>query len=136
MKKLLSSLLLLAAISPILSADDLADRGKYLVENVGMCADCHTPRDQKGQLIQEKWMAGNVLAFKPTVPMPVWAPTAPSLRGLPNYTDEQAIKMFTQGITRLGTPPRPPMPEFRFSEEDAKAVMAYFRALKPLEETK
>lgn len=136
MKKLLSTLCLLAAISPALTADELLDRGTYLVEKVGMCQDCHSPRDQTGQYIKAQWMAGNTLPFKPTVPMPVWAPTAPDLRNLPNYTDEQAMKMLTEGITRLGTPARPPMPEFRFNEEDAKAVIAYFRNLKPAEEKK
>jgi len=24
------------------------ERGKYLVENVGMCGDCHTPRNERG----------------------------------------------------------------------------------------
>jgi len=49
------------------------DRGKYLVENVGMCGDCHTPHNEKGEPIREKWLQGSPLAFKPTVPMPVWA---------------------------------------------------------------
>jgi mono/diheme cytochrome c family protein len=133
MKKQLVTLSLVLSLTQFIHAEELVDRGKYLVESVGMCQDCHTPRGKDGQYIKDKWMAGNILAFKPTVPMPVWAPTAPSIRDLPNYTDEQAIKLFTTGISRTGNPPRPPMPEFRFSEADAKAVVAYLRTLKPVE---
>jgi hypothetical protein len=28
------------------------ERGKYLVDQVAMCEDCHTPRNEKGELIQ------------------------------------------------------------------------------------
>lgn len=133
MKKRFVVIALLLAATPLTNADEQLERGKYLVESVGMCADCHSPRDQKGQYIKEKWLSGSTLAFKPTVPMPVWAPTAPSLRSLPNYTDEQAVKLLTTGVSRTGNPLRPPMPEFRFNEEDAKAVIAYLRSFKPLE---
>lgn len=121
---------LAATTLPATAADELLERGTYLVEKVGMCADCHSPRDKTGKYIMDKWMGGSVLAFEPTIPMPVWAPTAPSLRGLPNYTDEEAIKVLTTGIAKTGTPLRPPMPEFRLTEDDAKAVLAYFRKLK------
>jgi hypothetical protein len=35
---------LLFALAPLVYAQDAKlDRGKYLVENVGLCGDCHTP---------------------------------------------------------------------------------------------
>ncbi|MBI5424207.1 MAG: c-type cytochrome [Opitutae bacterium] len=34
------------------------------------------------------------------------------------------------GVKPDGSMPRPPMPQFRLSEEDARAVVAYLRALK------
>src|SRR5215469_16535708 len=30
------------------------ERGRYLVQQVGICGDCHTPRDDKGQPVEEK----------------------------------------------------------------------------------
>ena len=48
-------------------------RGKYLVEGIGLCGDCHTPHDEKGEPIKEQWLKGATLPFKPIVPMPVWA---------------------------------------------------------------
>ncbi|MEM9248349.1 MAG: cytochrome c [Pseudomonadota bacterium] len=34
------------------------DRGRYLVEALGHCAECHTPRDQFGGLVKARWMGG------------------------------------------------------------------------------
>ena len=103
-------------------------RGRYLVEHVGLCADCHTPRNEKGQFLREQWMKGAPLPFQPTVPMP-WSPVAPPLAGLPTMTEEQAVAFMRTGKRPDGTAPRPPMPEFRFNEEDAKAVVAYLKSL-------
>lgn len=33
-------------------------RGRYLVEALGHCAECHTPRDAFGGLAKDRWMAG------------------------------------------------------------------------------
>jgi len=106
------------------------ERGRYLVQNVGMCADCHSPRGPGGVFDQGRWLQGSPLGFGATVPMPAWAGFAPAIAGLPNYTDEQAIALLTDGRTLHGQPLRPPMPEYRFNREDAEAVVVYLRSLK------
>lgn len=108
----------------------LQERGRYLVENVGMCADCHSPRGERGAFDRTRWLQGTALRFAPTVPMPVWAGYAPSIAGLAHYTDEQAMALLTEGRTLHGAPLRPPMPDFRFNREDARAVLTYLRSLK------
>ena len=35
-----------------------SERGRYLVEATGHCAECHTPRDALGGLDTSRWMAG------------------------------------------------------------------------------
>lgn len=40
------------------SDDPSFARGRYLVEGVGHCAECHTPRDSFGGLITSQWLAG------------------------------------------------------------------------------
>jgi mono/diheme cytochrome c family protein len=40
------------------SEDPSVERGRYLVEGAGHCAECHTPRDQFGGLIMTRWLAG------------------------------------------------------------------------------
>ena len=106
-------------------------RGKYLVEDVGKCADCHTPFDEKGQPIAAKHLQGAVLMFKPTVPMPAWADRSPSIAGLKGWDDDDAVHFMMSGETQDKQRPRPPMPEYRFNQEDARAVVAYLRSLSP-----
>ena len=42
------------------SEDDKAqlERGRYLVQQVGICGDCHTPRDDHGQPVEAKTLQG------------------------------------------------------------------------------
>ena len=104
-------------------------RGKYLVDQVGMCSDCHSEHNEKGELVKEKYLKGTTLPFKPLVPMPVWADKSPTIAGLPGWSDEAAIEFFMTGIAYNGLPPRPPMPPYRFNKSDATAVVAYLKSL-------
>jgi mono/diheme cytochrome c family protein len=104
-------------------------RGKYLVESVGMCGNCHTPRNDKGEPIKEQWLKGAPLGFQPIGPMPVWADKAPNIAGLPGWEKTEAIKFLVTGIGKNELPPRPPMPLYRFSVQDAQAVVAYLKSL-------
>jgi mono/diheme cytochrome c family protein len=105
--------------------------GKYIVDGVGMCGDCHTPRGEKGEPIPGKSLQGAVLGFKPIMPMPVWADKTPNIAGLPGWTDEQAVKFLMTGVAYNGLPGRPPMPQYRMNRQDAEAVVAYLRSLAP-----
>ena len=107
------------------------ERGKYLVERVGMCGDCHTPHDEKGEPVREKWLQGSPLSFKPIVPIPVWADKTPNIAGLPGWEDKDAIKFLMTGMAYNNLPGRPPMPQYRFNQEDASAIVAYLRSLAP-----
>lgn len=127
---------LLAGWSSVRADDQgagLIKRGEYLVNNVGMCGDCHTPRGERGALVMEKHLQGAPLGFAPSVPMPVWADYALPIAGLPGgWGEADMVKYLTEGVRPGGLPPtRPPMPEFRLNEADAKAVAAYIRSLKP-----
>ena len=114
--------------TPAQKSDALVSRGHYLVEHVGMCADCHTPRTERGEFVRELWLKGSPLPFQPAVPMP-WSPAAPPIAGLPSMTAEQGIAFLQTGQRPDGSRPLPPMPEFRFSENDAAAVVAYLKSL-------
>lgn len=130
---LLTATLLATATAASASTEARADavtRGRYLVENVIGCADCHSQRDQRGQIVAATHLMGTTLPFAPTVPMPAWGAVTPSIVDLPGYTDEQAVTLFTQGTKPDGQMPRPPMPQFRLNEDDARAVVAYLRSLK------
>jgi mono/diheme cytochrome c family protein len=111
------------------SASVTVERGRYLVEQVGMCADCHSPRLQTGEFDRSRWLMGAPILFTPSVPMPAWAPAAPALAGLETFTDKEAVRFLSTGLTQTDDHARPPMPEYRMSEEDARAVVAYLRSL-------
>ena len=129
--------LILFAITNLTAAPPTApalkiERGKYLVERVGMCRDCHTPHDERGEPIREKWLQGSPLSFKPIVPIPVWADKTPNLAGLPGWEDKEAVKFLMTGMAYNNLPGRPPMPQYRFNQEDASAIVAYLRSLAPV----
>ena len=109
----------------------LVARGKYLAIDIGGCHECHSPRDQQGKCIEEKWLQGTELFFQPTVPIPGWTAASPDIAGLLNWTDEQAIKFLSTGVAPDGSRANPPMPEYRYNRADARAVVAYLRSLKP-----
>lgn len=111
------------------------ERGRYLVEQVGMCGDCHSPRNEKGELMREKLLQGTQLPFKPAVLMPVWADKTPNIAGLPGWNDKDAVKFLMTGLAYNDLPARPPMPQYRFNQDDATAIVAYLRSLVPVKET-
>jgi mono/diheme cytochrome c family protein len=106
-------------------------RGKYLVEEVGLCGDCHTPHNEKGEPVKEQWLQGAKLPFQPIVPMPVWADKSSNIAGLPGWEKDAAIKFMMTGIAYNGLPGRPPMPQYRFNQQDATAIVAYLKSLEP-----
>jgi len=110
--------------------------GKYLVERVGLCGDCHTPRDQRGQPIAAEDLLGAQIGFKPIAPVPVWADKAPAIAGMPGWDDAAAIRFLMTGIAFNDLPARPPMPPYRFNKQDAEDILAYLRSLAKASEHK
>jgi mono/diheme cytochrome c family protein len=105
------------------------ERGRYLVERVVMCGECHSTRDQSGNIVAGTRFKGGPMPVRPTWPVD-WPNAFPRIAGLPGYTDEQATRLLTQGaIKRDGTQLRMPMPRFRMSAQDAADVIAYLRSL-------
>lgn len=141
MKKLMiaivvAGLCIIAACNALAAAGKSAGkqeiaRGEYLVKVIGQCGDCHTPMDEKGKLIQAKWLQGTKLTFAPTVPVPNWADTSTNIAGLSGWDHEKAIQFFMTGLAPNGQPARPPMPRYHMSRADAEAVVAYLESLKP-----
>ncbi|MCG6921311.1 MAG: cytochrome c [Acidobacteria bacterium] len=110
------------------TATDPQSRGQYLVERVGICQDCHSPRDDAGAFLPDQWLGGAPIGFTPTTPMP-WAGMAPPIAGLPTMSHEQAVHFMMSGEKPDGTEARPPHPEYRLNREDAEAVVTYLKSL-------
>lgn len=113
------------------SGGDVA-RGKYLVESVAMCGQCHTPRDSNGNVDRSHWLQGAPILWVPAnASGSNWPLTAPRIGGNPPASDADMIKLLTTGIWTTGKPLRFPMMPFRMTEADAKAVVAYLKAQTP-----
>jgi len=106
-----------------------AEHGKYLAEHVAMCVECHSGRDAQGNIIESELFLGGAIPVAPAWAND-WANRAPRNRGLPGYTDAEAMRLLTQGaIGRDGRQLRAPMPRFRMTPQDAADVIAFLRSL-------
>ncbi|MDR3746725.1 MAG: hypothetical protein P4M04_00970 [Acidobacteriota bacterium] len=104
-------------------------RGKYIVEDVAMCGNCHTPRLPNGELDNSRWLAGASVPYLPAWPEGSWPIMAPRIAGRPPASDAQMITLLTTAIWVEGKPLRDPMPHFHMTRADAEAVLAYLKSL-------
>jgi mono/diheme cytochrome c family protein len=121
------------ALALLARADDQVDRGKYLVEEVAKCQDCHTPKTAEGTLDKTKWLKGGTLDFAPIHESPGWHKTAPDLTGSGSLFKRWEAKGITAFLMTTKNPrgnkADPPMPDYHLSKEDAEAVVAYLKSL-------
>jgi hypothetical protein len=111
------------------SKEDEIARGRYLVEQVARCPDCHTPRDSSGELDHSHWLQGASVWIKPVRSKQAWASHAPALAGF-FYSDQQGQDVLERGIGTNGIPIQPPMHAYGLHHEDAVAIIAYLRSLR------
>ncbi len=113
------------------------ERGKYLVETVSGCVDCHSVRDftkwagpikpnSKGgggeAWTEEMGFPGNIYSSNIT-------PT-----NLADWTDGEIVRAITSGVNKDGKALFPVMPYHSFSnasKEDIYSIVSYLRTLKP-----
>ena len=105
------------------------ERGRYLVEEVAKCPECHTPRKPNGELDSTAWLRGAPIWIKPVAAIPNWADQAPALAGLPSFTEAQAEKVLQEGTGPNGEDLRPPMHIYHMAPADARAIVAYLKSL-------
>jgi mono/diheme cytochrome c family protein len=117
------------ATSKVQGEAKLIARGKYIVEGLAACGDCHTPRNKDGDIDRTKWLSGAPVFYEPAQRVAGWAISAPRIAGLPPGRDAEIITLLSTATWRDGKAPRPPMPRFHMKREDAEAVVAYLKSL-------
>jgi hypothetical protein len=122
---------------------DPAVRGEYLVNHVGVCIDCHTPRLMDGSFDMDNFLGG-VECFIDIDPMTdnVGCIHTRNLTndatGLMNRTDEQVKAMFMTGVRPNGDALHSVMPYYQFgnmTDDDADAIVAYLRTVTGVDHT-
>ncbi|MCC7447832.1 MAG: hypothetical protein IT324_10460 [Anaerolineae bacterium] len=124
----------LPAVSvPTLKIDDSADYGRYLVENVSACGDCHSPRDPSGQFIKGKELAGGGINLS-SPDAPVFAPPIlGSVLNAQGFTKETFVIAIRSGVYPWGAQLSPLMPWRHYSnmtESDATAIWNFLQTKK------
>jgi mono/diheme cytochrome c family protein len=104
-------------------------RGKYLVEDVAYCQNCHTPRRDNGSYDYNHWLQGGPMFWQPARAQQDYPQLVPRIGGTIPSSDDDMIKLLTTGVWKDGTKLRAPMPQFRLTKEDAQAVVAYLKTV-------
>lgn len=112
----------------------MVEQGKYLVDGIGGCGNCHTPR---GGPMKGKFLAGGSSFGGPKAPFKSYAPniTPDKETGIGNWTDAQLITAIREGKRPDGSVIGPPMAiEFYhgMSDTDVKAIVAFLRTVTPV----
>lgn len=113
------------------AADAKLVRGKYLVEGVLACANCHAVRDEKGAVLAARGMAGG-FEFDQGVFRSYASNITPDREtGIGKWSDAQLGRAIREGIRPDGSVIGPPMPVHFYrsiSDADLAATIKYLRA--------
>ena len=109
------------------------NRGAYLVQGLGHCGACHTPRNALGAARNSQWLAGGM------IPVQNWyAPALHSEReaGVASWPVEEVAELLQTGVAPRGSV-LGPMAEVvagstqYLNDSDARAMAIYLRSLPP-----
>ena len=108
------------------------NRGAYLVNGPGHCAECHSPRNVLGGIETEKRFAGG-----PDLEGKGWVPNI-TQKGLANYSEKDIAYLLETGQTLDGDSVGGPMAEVirntsQLPAADREAMAVYLKSLPPVE---
>jgi mono/diheme cytochrome c family protein len=110
------------------------ERGKYLVEVLAACGNCHTPRDARGEMPHRRLAGG--LEIREAFGVAVTPNITPDPdTGLGRWSDREIIRAIREGTSRDGRTLGPPMPFHlyrKLSDRDVQAIVQYLRTVPPV----
>ena len=118
------------AADPARSAE--LNRGAYLVEGAGHCAECHSPRDVFGGIVAAKRFAGGIDAEGKE-----WVPNITQhADGIAEWSQKDIAFMLENGLTPSSASVASTMADVvantgKLSPEDRAAMAAYLKSLPP-----
>lgn len=117
------------------AAETPLERGTYLMNGIAACGNCHTPQDQNGP-IPGMELAGGLLIEEPGFSVLTPNITPDMETGIGGWSDAELIRAIREGIRPDGSLIGPPMPfevYHGLSDGDVTAIIAYLRALDPVQ---
>lgn len=115
-------------------AETPVERGKYLFESIAACGNCHTPKTPQGPDMARD-LAGGMKFDEPFGVVYAANITPDPDTGIGKWTDAQIITAIRDGRRPDGSIIGPPMPIALYrgiSDDDAQAMVAYLRTVKPV----
>ena len=137
MRRFPSSLLsaALAVLVQTAHAAPTLERGRYLMQGVVACGNCHAARDERGGIVAAKGLSGGQV-FDDAMFKAVAANITPDpATGIGKYTDAQLVKAIREGVRPDGRLIGPPMPvEFyrHLSDDDVGSIVMFLKAQPPI----
>jgi mono/diheme cytochrome c family protein len=125
---------LVAAAGITLRAQDAkVQRGKYLVEEVARCQECHTPKTGTGELDKAKWLKGAKLDVAPVATIQGWHATSPDITSTSavwtRWGNDGVLAFLQTAKNPRGGKAGPPMPAYMLSHDDAEAIALFLKSL-------
>ncbi len=123
------------AFQPDPGRPEALNRGAYLVEAVGHCGECHTPRDFTGAINPSRWLAGSSDGAEGEK-VPNITPDPDT--GLGKWSEGDVLTLLDSGMLPDGDIVGGSMWEVvergtdRITQDDRKAIAAYLRAVPPI----
>jgi mono/diheme cytochrome c family protein len=126
--------LLLTLAANVHAADPQVERGRYLMNSIVACGNCHTPQGPKGPLPNMNLAGGMAFDEKPFTAFASNI-TPDKETGIGRWTDAQLIRAIREGRRPDDSVIGPPMPIASYrgmSDKDVKALVAYMRTVEPV----
>lgn len=122
-----------STIGSLAHADEL-ERGRYLVEALAACDNCHTPRGPGGYDEKARFSGGSQTFAGPSYTVRGGNITADKESGVGEWSDGELRAAFVDGVGRAGRlAPFMPSESYRvLTERDAAAIIAFIRSIPPV----
>ena len=117
-------------------AETPVERGRYLVTTIAACGNCHTPRDATKKPVAGRELSGGFEFEDPGLGQIVGTNITPDAEtGIGQWSEAEIVTALRDGKRPDGTLIRPPMPipvYRQLSDNDAAAIAAYLKSVKPV----
>jgi len=128
----------LAATATTVQAQTPVERGKYLVNTIMTCQNCHTPKGERGAPIYERDLSSGLSWDEPPFKVTASNITQDKETGIGNWSDADIKKALRKGERPNGVHLAAIMPADFYeilTENDLSAIVAYLRTVKPVKQT-